>query len=131
MGFITTGRCDIRIFFNIIGLISTILGFIGVFIPILPTVPFLILATICFSRGSEKFNRKLQNSKVYKYYMNSYAKMEMTLKEKIIAQIKITILLLIGAFFTYKKVWVLCILIFVWSFHFYYFFYRVRLKKEE
>lgn len=56
----------------IIGSISLSLGFLGVFLPLLPTTPFLLLAAACYSRSSEKFYEKLVSSKVLGRYIRYY-----------------------------------------------------------
>lgn len=48
-------------FFVILGLLSVVLGALGIFLPLLPTVPFILLAVFCFARSSEKLHSWLIN----------------------------------------------------------------------
>ena len=54
------------------GTFFLVIGIIGIFIPILPTTPFLLLAAACYARGSKKFYNWLINNKWLGEYIKSY-----------------------------------------------------------
>ncbi|GGI40913.1 YbaN family protein [Mammaliicoccus stepanovicii] len=79
----------------VIGVISTVLGFIGAFMPLLPTTPFILLAVICFARSSDRFHDWLIETKVYKEYVEDFRKYRgYTLKKKI--ELLISLYIVVG-----------------------------------
>ncbi len=54
------------------GSISLGLGVIGVFVPLLPTTPFLLLAAACYVRSSPRVYRWLMANRVLGTYIRSY-----------------------------------------------------------
>lgn len=55
--YIASGKGDLmRIMWTAAGCTSFGLGVVGAVVPLLPTVPFMLLAAFCFARGSDKFH---------------------------------------------------------------------------
>ncbi|ATD55628.1 YbaN family protein [Clostridium chauvoei] len=118
-------------FYITVGLICVILGSIGVILPILPTTPFLLLASFCFVRGSDRFDRWFKGTKLYKKHLESFTtNRSMTLKAKIsillFADIMMAFPLIIIDNLVVKVVLILVIL-----FKFYYFIFRIKTIKEK
>jgi uncharacterized membrane protein YbaN (DUF454 family) len=54
------------------GTICVVIGVIGIFVPILPTTPFLLLAAACFLRSSPRFHSWLMNNRLFGTYIRNY-----------------------------------------------------------
>ena len=55
----------LRIIYHVIGLLMIVLAIIGAILPIMPTVPFLLVASWCFARSSPRFHNWLHSHKVF------------------------------------------------------------------
>ena len=54
------------------GTISVGIGIIGIFLPLLPTTPFLLLAAACYARSSKRFYVWLLTNKYFGKYIRNY-----------------------------------------------------------
>ena len=118
-----------KILWMTLGFITLTLGTIGLFLPILPTCPFLLLASFCFSRTSDKLNNWFKNTKIYKDNIEDFvAGKGMTLKTKIKIMTTLTLFMAIGFIaMGLKGIVVGCVSLFiVWAFHVWYISFRVK-----
>lgn len=81
------------------------LGIIGAIVPLLPTTPFLILTFFCYVRSSERLQRWLLTSKLYKKSIIPMIKDKgMTVKIKLFILLPVLSLLLVIFLFTESHV---------------------------
>ncbi|MEG2812402.1 MAG: YbaN family protein [Clostridium sp.] len=120
----------IKYIYLTIGFIALGLGAIGAVLPIIPTTPFLLLASVCFARGSDKFNNWFKGTKLYRNYLDNFVQTRsMTLKQKVmiltfaIGMICIPLVLVDSI---HAKIFI----VFVIVFKLYYFIFRVKTVKS-
>lgn len=58
--------------YRILGLISVAIGYVGIFVPGLPTTTFVILAGWLFAKSSPKFNRWLHAHPLFGKYLTDW-----------------------------------------------------------
>jgi uncharacterized membrane protein YbaN (DUF454 family) len=93
------------------GSICVVLGVIGIFLPLLPTTPFLLLAAACYVRSSDRLNRWLLNHRVLGPYIRHYREDKaIPLKGKIFTIILLWLTISISAIFAVHILWIRIIL---------------------
>lgn len=96
------------------GTIFVGLGTLGIFLPILPTTPFLLLAAACYARSSKRFYDRLINNKWFGAYIKNYREGKgIPLKVKVYTISLLWITILFSAFFVINIFWVRVVLILI------------------
>ena len=123
-----------KILYILVGSIAVVLGAVGAVVPMLPTVPFLMLAAFCFARSSDRLDRWLKGTKLYRENLKDLAERRgMTKKAKIRVMATVTILMSIGfALMGMKGIVSGCIVLSaIWLIHLLYFLFGVKTLRAE
>ena len=108
------------------GFLSMGIGAVGVVLPVLPATPFLLLASFCLAKGSERFHKWFTGTKLYKRHLGSFVKNRaMTLKTKFSLLIPASCMLLL-AFLAMRNVYGRVFIVFLIVFKYVYFFTKIR-----
>ena len=112
-----------------LGWISLSLGAAGSFLPVLPTVPFLMLAAFSFARSSEKLHNWFVGTKLYQDHLADFAAGKgMTSKTKVRIMITVTALMSVGfVMMGLKGIVTGCVVLgCVWLLHIVYFIFGIK-----
>ncbi len=102
----------LRIILIIAGTFFVALGIIGIFLPLLPTTPFLLLAAALYARSSSRFYNWLLSNRVFgKYIKNNLEGNGMPLQAKILSITLLLVTILYSAFYIIDILFVKLILI--------------------
>ena len=119
-------RNPFRFLWLIAAFLSLALGAVGVVLPVLPTTPFLLVASFCFAKGSERFHRWFMGTRLYQNHLDSFVKERaMTLKTKLCILLPASAMLLIAMYMMSNLPGRLFI-VFLILFKYPYFFTKIR-----
>ena len=120
-----------KIIYLIIGFTCFGIGAVGVVLPVLPTTPFLLVASFCFAKGSERFHNWFINTSVYKKHLESFVNSKsMTMRTKMAILLPVTLMMLLAAYFVpnnHARYFIFAAL----AFKYYYFSFRIKTEKPQ
>ena len=104
----------IKLLLIVAGTLFVGLGILGIFLPVLPTTPFLLLAAACYARSSQRFYCWLLNNRWFGVYIKNYRqKKGMPLKIKILTVLLLWLTILVSVIFFVQSLAVRVILIII------------------
>lgn len=111
---VTTTSKRGRILLTSVGTLFVGIGILGIFLPILPTTPFLLLAAACFARSSQRFYDWLLNNRWFGNYIRNYREGKgLPLKQKVIIIILLWVVIGFSAALAVHVLWVKIVLILI------------------
>lgn len=108
-----------------LGFLFLALGVIGVVLPLLPTTPFLLLATFFFMRGSERIHQWFSNTSLYQKHLESFVQTRSLKLSTKITTLALASAMLITGFISTPNVWGKALIVLVILFKYYYFIFRI------
>ena len=115
-----------RIIWLLAGFLAMGIGAVGVALPVLPTTPFLLLASFCLAKGSDRFHRWFTGTKLYKRHLESFVKnRSMTLKTKFSLLIPASCMLVL-ALLAMSNIYGRLFIVFLIIFKYVYFFTKIK-----
>lgn len=90
------------------------LGIVGIFVPVLPTTPFLLLAAACYARSSPRFYHWLLNNRWFGNYIRNYRQRRgIPLRVKLLTISLLWLTIVISAIFAVQSLVVRIVLVLI------------------
>ena len=103
-----------KYFLIVTGIFSVVLGVAGIFLPLLPTTPFFLLAAACFFRSSKSLYAWLINHKFFGKRIQYYRVYKaISLKSKLFSLALLWLTIGYSVFFVVKIFWIKIILLLI------------------
>jgi uncharacterized membrane protein YbaN (DUF454 family) len=103
-----------RVALIVIGTLSLALGIAGVFLPLLPTTPFILLAAACYARSSRRFYNWLLTNRCFGRYVRNYLELRgVPAKVKVASLLALWITIGCSAAFAVDALWARALLVFI------------------
>lgn len=101
-----------KYFYIVLGSITFVLAILGIFLPILPTTPFLLVTAWCWFRGSDRLYNKLITSKRFGPYIRNFREnRKMPRRAKIVTIAMLWITITASAIFATDLLWLRLLLL--------------------
>lgn len=91
-----------------------VLGFAGIFIPVLPTTPFLLLAAYLYAKSSDRFLNWLLTNPLFGKYIDDYRSGRgITLRHKLVSIFMLWLTMIVSVIFIVDILWIRAVLILI------------------
>ena len=119
-----------RFFYFLLGILAFGLGVLGIFLPVLPTTPLVMLSAFLLGKSSSRLNQWITTTKVYEKYAKDFVEhRSMSLGRKIFL-LSLASVMLLFPLIILAPLWKL-VIVGVYIFLYYYFIYKIKTIRAQ
>lgn len=119
-----------RVLFFCLAFLSLGLGTVGIFVPVLPTTPLVMLSAFLFGKSSQRFHNWITGTRIYEKYAKDFVENRtMTLGRKIFI-VSLASVMLLFPLIMLAPIWKI-VIVGVYLFLYYYFIFQIKTAPRE
>ena len=101
----------LRVLYVVLGTVFLAVGVIGVFLPGLPTTPFLLLTAALYVRSSDRLHQRLMQSRVLGGYIRDFQEHGLSMRGLYISLAMMWSMVLLSSYLLRERPWVAAVVI--------------------